>query len=159
MVKVSPYRDPLRQFNYSVVIGYNMLQLVKKGDELTAKDIGKQSAITIGQLAAIYLTDKIIVGFIQRGLLQMATRAMVGVMAVYIGGAVVSTLIDEEEGLQNYNDFIDDVTSGDIGSAGNKINFTSFMIAKEITETDIGRATYFVVKEVERRVLGPFGLA
>jgi hypothetical protein len=159
MTKFNPYRDPLRQFNYTVVVGYNMLQLVKKGEDLTAKDIGKQTAITIGQLAAVYLTDKIVVGFIQRGLLQMATKAMVGVMAVYIGGAVVSTFIDEEEGLQNYNDFIDDVTSGDIGATGGKVNFTGFMIAKEITETDVGRATYFVVKEVERRVLGPFGLA
>ena len=158
MVKFSPYRDPLRQFNYVVVVGYNMLQLIKKGEEVTRKDVGKQAAYTLGQLAAVYLTDKIVVGFIQRGLLQTATRTMAGVMAIYIGGAVVSVMIDEEEGLANYNDFIDDVTSGDIGEAGQKIDFTMFQVANEILQTDYGQATYLVVQDVETKVLQFFGL-
>ena len=42
------------------------------------------------------------------------TGTIIAVEAAYIGGAVISTLIDEEEGFQNYNYIIDVYTDPEV---------------------------------------------
>ena len=97
----------VRNFEMAVAGGYSMLQLIRRGEELTYKDVARQGLLLSAQLAVIYYQDKIIHTVIQRGFLAGLTRVTVGVQLAYIGGAVASVAIDEEKGLQRYNEFID----------------------------------------------------
>lgn len=156
------YRDPIRHFNYTVTVGYNMLQLIAKGEDVEGKDVAKRGIITAAQLSAIYFSDKLIHAIVSRGYLKYATYTLAGIYAIYIGGAVVSTIIDPDHGFERYNDYIDDVTSGDIDDALDKVSWaTNYLIYDSIMDflgSDTGNAVSLVIKELERRVLGPLGL-
>lgn len=145
-------RAPIRHFNYTIAAGYNFLTLVSKGDKITTGDVAKAGLITGLQIAAIYFTDKAITTFIQRGWLARTTGTLAGVQAAYILGAVASTAIDEEEGLQNYNDFISDATS-DQGQAGIKFQFAlTVIVSRWAHETESGKTTTSVISELKRLV-------
>jgi len=135
----SLYRRPIRHLEYAVAAGYTMLQLVKEGKDLTFEKSAKAGAWLSLQLAAIYYTDKAIAAFLTRGYVAVATKTLLGVQAAYIGGAVASVAIDSEEGLSNYNDWIDDVTSGDITGVSQKTHFTILVLITKFSQTTEGQ--------------------
>jgi len=138
---VNPYRRPLRHLEYTVAAGYNLLQLVKKGADITGKDVARTGAITTAQILAIYYTDKLVASFITRGYAAAATKTLAGVQVAYIGGAVLSVAIDDKTGLENYNEFIDDVTSGDLNEASRKFNWSILALVTAFSQTDTGKTT------------------
>lgn len=83
--------------------------------------------------------------------LGYSTRALIftpyGLAAIVPGimGGVFAYAIDEEEGLENYGDFIEDVLTLDIDSASDKVEFTvETIIEQGPTEIQIA-ATNFVI--------------
>jgi hypothetical protein len=149
---VNPYRRPLRHLEYTLAAGYNLLQLTKKGSEVTASDVARTGTITALQIAAIYYTDKLVAGFITRGYAAATTKTLAGVQAAYITGAVLSVAIDQEEGLQNYNEFIDDVITADFDSASTKWHFSLTTIVSRFAQSDKGKTTTNVIDEIIRLV-------
>lgn len=152
---MNPYRRVFRHLEYSIAAGYNLLGLVDKGKDVEAKDVAITSAITAAQIAAIYYTDKLVYHFVTKGYVALATRAIVTVQLVYIGGAIASAVIDPDKGFQRYNEFIDDVVSGDIGDAGNKINFSVIAAITAASKTQRGKTAIMVLEE-GKRMLNPF---
>lgn len=147
---MSDIRAPIRHFNYTIAAGYNFLTLVAKGDKVTASDAAKAGIVTGLQIAAIYYTDKAITTFIQRGWLARTTGTLAGIQAAYILGAVAATAIDEEEGFQNYNEFISDATT-DPGRAGIKFQFAlTVIVSRWAHETESGKTTTSVISELRR---------
>ena len=142
---VNPYRRPIRHLEYTIAAGYNLLQLTKKGEDITAKDVAKAGLLTSLQIAAIYYTDKLVASFITRGYVATATKTLAGVQLAYVAGAVASVTIDGKEGLENYNEFIDDVITGDVNEVSRKFNFSINMLMIEI-------ATSQPVKDTETAI-------
>lgn len=136
----SIYRRPLRHLEYTVASGYTLLKLIGE-KELTKKKALYAGGLLSLQLAAIYYTDKLVAGFITRGYAAATTKTLLGVQAIYIGGAVASVLIDDKEGLDNYNEFIDDVVSGDGTATSFKISYTATVLLSRFAMTDEFKAT------------------
>ncbi len=148
---MNDFRAPIRHFNYTIAAGYNFLTLVSKGDKVTAGDAAKAGLVTGLQIAAIYYSDKAIAAFVRRGWLARTTGVLAGVQLAYIAGATAAVAIDEKEGFQNYNDFIDDVTSGEIGDAGIKFQFAlTVLLSRWAFETESGKTTVSVIEELKR---------
>lgn len=98
----------------TIAAGFGLLQLTRKGKDVTGKDVLKTGVITGITIGAILAQDKVLQLLVKRGWLAGITGTIIAVEAAYIGGAVISTLIDEEEGFQNYNYIIDVYTDPEV---------------------------------------------
>jgi len=87
-----------------------MLRIISKGDEATPKEVGKQLSLLALQTATIILAQKAWQSIVSRRLLNPFNQAFAAVAIPVVIGGVTSYLIDEDEGLQNYFDFIDVAT-------------------------------------------------
>ncbi len=107
MIPLSEVRLARRKLEMTIAAGFGLLQITKKGKDVTGQDVLKAGAITGLTMGAILAQDKLLQMFVQRGWLSSITGTLIAIELAYIGGAVVSTMIDEDEGFENYNDFID----------------------------------------------------
>ena len=114
MIPLSEFRIARRKFEMTIAAGFGLLQITKKGKDVTGTDVVKTGVITGLTIGAILAQDKILQLFVKRGWLAGITGTLIAVEAAYIGGAVISTLIDEEEGFQNYNYIIDVYTDPNV---------------------------------------------
>jgi hypothetical protein len=89
------------------VTSNSLLRTVGKGDEADPEYVGKKIITTGAQIMLIIGTQNLWTQVIKRRLLNPIQGAFAAVTIPIIGGGVISYLIDEEEGLQNYFDFID----------------------------------------------------
>lgn len=85
----------------------SLLRTVAKGDEADPEYVGKKIITTGAQIMLIIGTQNLWTQVIKRRLLNPIQGAFAAVTVPVVVGGVVSYLIDEEEGLQNYFDFID----------------------------------------------------
>ena len=104
---------PRRSLEAVIVSGHGLLQLVKKGRDVTGKDVAQTGLMVGAQIGAILLADKLITTLVSRALLTPIITTVVAIEAAYIAGAVVSVVIDPDEGFENYNLFIDTATDPD----------------------------------------------
>jgi len=103
--------------------GYFYLQYERSDKEWDDK------AILALQVASVWGADKVSWAFVYRGGMWAARAAITSSVAPYIYvpvviGAVVSYGIDEEEGLLNYADFLEDVVTLDVEGIEDKMEFT-----------------------------------
>jgi len=96
-----------RQLEAAGIGIFNLYEITKKGKDVTGEDYLKAAGKVAAQISMILAVDVAVAKLVAKGILQKATWTLVGVQAVYLGGAAVSELIDPDEGLQNYNQFID----------------------------------------------------
>lgn len=85
----------------------SLLRTVGKGDQADPEYVGKKIITTGAQVMLIIGTQNLWNQVIKRKLLNPIQGAFAAVTIPVVIGGVVSYLIDEEEGLQNYFDFID----------------------------------------------------
>lgn len=87
------------------------------------------------------------VGYSTRGLF-FTPYGLAAVIPVVVGG-VFAYVIDEDEGLDNYGDFLEDVVTLDIGSTSDKLEFTAETILNEgPIEIQIA-ATNFIIDAID----------
>ena len=103
MIPLSEVRLARRKLEMTIAAGFGLLQLTRKGKDVTGKDVLTTGAITGLTIGAILAQDKVLQLLVKRGWLAGITGTLIAVEAAYIGGAVISTAIDPEEGFQNYN--------------------------------------------------------
>lgn len=87
-----------------------MLRIISKGEEATPKEVGKELSLLGLQTATIILAQKAWQTIVSRRLLNPFNQAFAAIAIPVVVGGVTSYLIDEEEGLQNYFDFLDTAT-------------------------------------------------
>lgn len=109
MIRLSygPTHRARRQLEAAAIGTYNIYELTKKGKDVDALDYLAAAGKVAAQIGAILAIDKAMVFLVSKGVIQPITWTLIGVQGIYLGGAAVSKLIDPEEGLQNYNQFID----------------------------------------------------
>jgi len=103
VIPLSEVRLARRKLEMTIAAGFGLLQLTRKGKDVTGKDVVKTAAITGLTIGAILAQDKILQKLVQRGWLAGITGTLIAIEASYIAGAVISTAIDPEDGFQNYN--------------------------------------------------------
>ena len=87
-----------------------MLKIIAKGDEATPKAVTKELGLLAIQTATIVAAQKAWQTIVSKRLLNPFNQAFAAVAIPVVIGGVTSYLIDEEEGLQNYFDFLDVAT-------------------------------------------------
>lgn len=87
-----------------------MLRIIAKGDEASPKAVSKELGLLAIQTATIIAAQKAWQTIVSRRLLNPFNQAFAAVAIPVVIGGVTSYLIDEEEGLQNYFEFIDVAT-------------------------------------------------
>ena len=87
-----------------------MLRIISKGDEATPTEVTKELSLLALQTATIVLAQKAWQTIVSRRLLNPFNQAFAAIAIPVVVGGVTSYLIDEDEGLQNYFDFLDVAT-------------------------------------------------
>jgi hypothetical protein len=87
-----------------------MLKIIAKGDEATPKAVSKELGLLAVQTATIIAAQKAWQTIVSKRLLNPFNQAFAAVAIPVVIGGVTSYLIDEEEGLQNYFEFLDVAT-------------------------------------------------
>jgi len=114
VIPLSEVRLARRKLEMTIAAGFGLLQLTRKGKDVTGKDVVKTAAITGLTIGAILAQDKVLQLLVKRGWLAGITGTLIAVEAAYIGGAVISTLIDPEDGFTDYNYIIDVYTDPEV---------------------------------------------
>lgn len=87
-----------------------MLRIIAKGDEASPKAVSKELGLLAIQTATIIAAQKAWQTIVSKRLLNPFNQAFAAVAIPVVVGGVTSYLIDEEEGLQNYFEFLDIAT-------------------------------------------------
>ncbi len=127
LFKITP--TPVTILSSSIVVSSNLLALIGKGKDVTKKDVGTSAAITTLQVASILAMDRVVQTIVQRKFLVPLVAVQVAVAVTYVGGAVVSTMIDKEEGFANYNYAVDTFTDPEVSQdTKNQMILTSLKV-------------------------------
>ena len=112
--------------------GYFYLQYEKSDKEWDDK-------LLLGlQVAGVWGADKVSWAFVYRAGVFASQRALYAAFATpyglaisipVIGGGIISYMIDEETGLANYADFLEDVVTKDVGGVVDKLTYTWDVLA------------------------------
>ena len=108
------YLTPASQLAIVGAGSNTLLKIISKGDEATLKAITKELGLLGVQTATIIAAQKAWQAIVSRRLLNPFNQMFAAVAIPVVAGGVVSYLIDEDEGLQNYFDFIDTTAEGDL---------------------------------------------
>ena len=112
--------------------GYFYLQYEKSDKEWDDK------VLLALQVAGVWGADKVSWAFVYRAGVFASQRALYAAFATphglaisipVIGGGIISYMIDEETGVANYADFLEDVVTKDVGSVVDKLTFTWDVLA------------------------------
>lgn len=87
-----------------------LLRIVSKGDEAGKEVVGKELSLLALQTTTIIAAQKAWQTIVSKRLLNPFNQAFAAWAIPLVSGGVVSYLIDEEEGLENYFQFIDIAT-------------------------------------------------
>ena len=88
-----------------------MLRIIAKGDEASPRAVSKELGLLAIQTATIIAAQKVWQTIVSKRLLNPFNQAFAAVAIPVVIGGVTSYLIDEEDGLQNYFDFLDVATN------------------------------------------------
>lgn len=91
-----------------------ILRIVSKGDKASPSAVGKELGYLALQTATIIAAQKAWQTIVSRRLLNPVNQAFAAVAIPLVIGGVVSYIIDEDEGLQNYFYAIDTYTDPDV---------------------------------------------
>ena len=83
----------------------------------------------------------------------LATPPALAIWVPVVIGGGIAYAIDEEEGLGNYVDFLEDVITGDVDELTDKLTFTVEVIGDEVLEV-VEETGEFIVEQVEGFVEG-----
>jgi len=127
LFKITP--TPVTILSSSIVVSSNLLALIGKGKDVTKKDVGTSAAITTLQVASILAMDRVVQTIVQRKFLVPLVAVQVAVAVTYVGGAVISTMIDKDEGFENYNYAVDTFTDPEVSQdTKNQMILTSIKV-------------------------------
>ena len=87
-----------------------MLKIIAKGDEATPKAVSKELGLLAIQTATIVAAQKAWQTIVSKRLLNPFNQAFAAIAIPVVIGGVTSYIIDEDEGLQNYFEFLDVAT-------------------------------------------------
>ena len=87
-----------------------MLRIIAKGDKASPKAVTKELGLLAIQAATIVAAQKAWQTIVSKRLLNPFNQAFAAVAIPVVIGGVTSYIIDEDEGLQNYFEFLDVAT-------------------------------------------------